>query len=311
MTTILLGPQRFSITVRPALESLELPKGPVAFMTAGWEEREDADGELQQHLGGRGRNLHLYQRMLDVVAKDTVLGPAMIAHREAMTELRTYYSLRIEAAMSAILTLHRRSSPHGQRGPAIEAAVAALRDVDTWYRGECKRLYRDLGTRVDPLESPVVGWHRGELAATLRECVAYVVPGGRIDVLLSVIRLFHLHIPPELPVLAWSAGAMAMCDRVLLYHDHATRATSPELLDRGVGRLGGIIALPHARRRLALDDTFRMSVLAQRFPDHRLVLLDEGAQLRFDPPSTPGAARTLPTGARVIAPDGSIEVVSA
>ena len=49
-----LGPQRRDPTLAAALQSLGLPaEARVATITAGWQEREDDDGELREHLGQR------------------------------------------------------------------------------------------------------------------------------------------------------------------------------------------------------------------------------------------------------------------
>ena len=82
--------------------------------------------------------------------------------------------------------------------------------------------------------------------------------------------------------------------------------TAAEVHDTGTGRLPGIIALPHAKRRLRIDDQERMAVLARRFPGHRMTLLDDGAVLRF-----PEGTSELPTGARIIDLDGRVSLVGA
>ena len=65
MKVILLGPQRRP-TVDVVARSLGLGRegldGPVATVTAGWQEREPDDGELTALLGGRAVNLSLYRR---------------------------------------------------------------------------------------------------------------------------------------------------------------------------------------------------------------------------------------------------------
>ena len=73
MRIVLLGPQR-----RPTLEgvarSLGLSgpglAGPVATITAGWQEREPDDALLADLLEGRAVNLALYRRWLDVRDRD-------------------------------------------------------------------------------------------------------------------------------------------------------------------------------------------------------------------------------------------------
>ena len=79
----------------------------------------------------------------------------------------------------------------------------------------------------------------------------------------------------------------------------------------------GVIALPHARRRLRLDDRARCAVLARRFPDHRLLLLDDGTSVVFgtggEPVAEPAgtAYGLLPHGVRVLTGDGVVQEVGA
>ena len=57
MRAIVLGPQRLP-TLGSVARALDLP-APVATVTAGWEERESDDAELDGLLGGRSANLRL------------------------------------------------------------------------------------------------------------------------------------------------------------------------------------------------------------------------------------------------------------
>jgi hypothetical protein len=106
---------------------------------------------------------------------------------------------------------------------------------------------------------------------------------------------------------------MAMCDPVVLFHDFAPQGvTAPEVHDRGLGRLRGVVPLPHARRRLALDDREHMAVFAARFPAHRLVPLDAGTVVRFGPGSTGSDGRVVvPDGTRVVSTEGALVTVGA
>ena len=304
MTTILLGPQRFTTTVGTTVRSLELG-GRIAMINAGWEERESDDDELNGHLDGRGVNLRLHHRMMDVLAKDEHFAAAAITFRDRQDELRAFYGIRLQSAIDAVHAVHHRTSIHGV-GPLAELdAVEAVREVDRWYAAELAELYRAVGATAPRVESGTIGWHMGEISATLANCAGVVVAGGNVRTLLRAMRVFDVRIPPELPVVAWSAGAMALTDQVVLFHDFTPHGvTAAEVHDTGTGRLPGIIALPHAKRRLRIDDQERMAVLARRFPGHRMTLLDDGAVLRF-----PDGTSELPTGARVIDLDGRVSVV--
>ena len=72
---VLLGPQRFRPTLRPAMDSLGLG-GPVAVITAGWQERETEDRELEEHLACEVVDLRLYHRADEVRQADPPLAAA-------------------------------------------------------------------------------------------------------------------------------------------------------------------------------------------------------------------------------------------
>src|SRR5262249_12105081 len=104
----LLGPQR-----RPALDTVAAslyPQGPIATITAGWQEREPDDGELSKLLGARDVNLRLYQRLLDVQERDPqfALGERKLA--AVLDELQDLYLLRLDPALQAVYALPRRSA---------------------------------------------------------------------------------------------------------------------------------------------------------------------------------------------------------
>lgn len=341
--TVLLGPQRFMTTAGSTLRALEL-EGPVATVTAGWEEREDQDAELNEVLDGRARNLRLYHRTFDVLDKDERFASAAITFRDRHDELQSFYRLRLQGALETVYAVQRRSSAHGTAAAALDDAIGAVRRLDDWYSAELKGLYREFEAQAPSEQSEVIAWHRGELSELLAESAALVITGGHVGSLLRALRLFALPIGDDLPVIAWSAGAMALTDKVVLFHDHAPQGShEAEVYDRGLGRVPGVVALPHARRRLRLDDRGRCAVLARRFPHHRLLLLDDGTSAVFGGeavfegktvfegkaalegngpavgagagPGEPAAAGEhaaygpLPHGVRVLTPDGVVQEV--
>jgi hypothetical protein len=305
-TTILLGPQRFTTTVGAVVSSLDVP-GRIAVVNAGWEERESDDGELNGLLDGRGANLRLHHRMMDVLTKDEHVAAAAIAFRDRQDELRAFYGIRLQSAVDVVHAVAHRTSRYGLGQHAVDAALAAVREVDRWYAAELADLYRSAWAAAPRDDSATIGWHRGEIGALLDECSAVVVAGGNVRTLLQTLHLFDVSLPAGKPVVAWSAGAMALTDTVVLFHDDTSHGvTAAEVHDTGLGRLPGLVVLPHAKRRLHLDDPSRMLVLARRFPGHRLALLDDGAVLRFDDGVT-----DLPDGARYVDDDGHVGVVGA
>ena len=98
-------------------------------------------------------------------------------------------------------------------------------------------------------------------------------------------------------MIAWSAGAMALTERIVLFHDRAPQGPGhPEVYGSGLSVLRNVVPLPHARARLLLDDAPRMAVFARRFAPARCVLLENGTRIdtgqrRQLPAGHPGAGR--------------------
>ena len=108
MRAILLGPQRRP-TVDAVVRSLGLA-GPFATVTAGWQERESDDAELNAVLGGRGVGLGLYRRWLDVQERDPEYAAAERAVAGVLAELQDLYLLRLDYALQAVYALQRRAA---------------------------------------------------------------------------------------------------------------------------------------------------------------------------------------------------------
>lgn len=305
MTVILLGPQRFRPSVRETLQSLDAT-GPVATITAGWQEREPDDDELDALLDGRGRNLGLYGRWLDVLERDPELHDAIRQRTEVLDELQSVYTLWLTHAIAAVSELVLRDIQARVAVAALDDAILALRDIDRRHVQLIGEVYDEFYDRWKPHERPVVAEHRAAVATALEECAAVALAGGHVGALLDCLHLFN--VAPALAgksVFGWSAGAMAMTDRVLLYNDLAPDGRSySEVLGSGLGLCPGVVALPHARRRLRLDDPVRVLVMARRLAPATCVILEDGARVECSPDG-------LPAGTPILTTDGQIGVTGA
>ena len=95
-------------------------------------------------------------------------------------------------------------------------------------------------------------------------------------------------------MIAWSAGAMALADRIVLFGDRSPRGPGhAEVYGSGLSLLRDVVLLPHARARLLLDDTARMAVLARRFAPARCVPLEAGTRIDVEDGRWPGGIRTI------------------
>jgi hypothetical protein len=294
---ILLGPQR-----RPMLDgvvrSLGLP-GPFAMVTAGWQEREPDDGELRALLGGRGVGLELYRRWLDVQDRDPEYAAAERGLQGVLAELADLYLLRLDYALQAVYALQRRTS-----GDPVAEAVAGVQSLDAAHLAHVHEVRGEFFDRVRPHDRPVIALHRAEVADLLGSAAALVVAGGHVGVLAEVLHLFNVaaalqSTAERSPVIAWSAGAMALADRIVLFGDRSARGPGhPEVYGSGLSVVRDVVLLPHAKARLLLDDTPRMAVFARRFAPARCVLLEAGTRVEL--------SGGWPAGARVLGEDGHV-----
>jgi hypothetical protein len=275
----LLGPQRSAAGARTAVSEI-VPDGPVAAVNAGWRERESDTRELDDVLGGRLLNLELHRRWHEVLAADPALAEAEQRLSERLEALRTAYRVRLRPALDAVRAVRRQVRDPRVAAEAEADALAAVRALDTWHLGRSRQLRTEHRRDLGLAERAAVAEHRGEVAGLLADSAGLVVAGGHVGVLLHVLELFAVGEAVAGPVITWSAGAMALAERVVLFHDHPPRGERPpEVYADGLGLYAGVVPFPHARRRLRLDQPERMALLARRLAPSRAVLLSDGARL--------------------------------
>jgi len=305
---VLIGPQRIDPTLKDAAASLGL-HGRVAAVTAGWEEREGEDQEMRDHLGMRVVNLRVYERAEQVYQRDPELFAAMRERHDHLRKLQELYRLRLVHALEASQELLRRGTPAGFEelmGPVVEDALEAVRELDRRHLAHIAAVHARFEERWRPLERESIARHRAELKAQLVGCEALCVAGGHVTILLNRMRLFGLlELARGLPIIAWSAGAMALSPRVVVFHDSPPQGSgSPEVLEVGLSAFPGLVALPHADRRLRLEDPTRVALFARRFAPDVCAVLVKGARLDWD-----GERWTGAEGTRRLGTDGTLGAV--
>ncbi len=307
MRVILLGPQRRP-TVDAAVRSLGPLGGPIATVTAGWLEREPDDQLLSTLLGGVDVNLELYRRWLDVQDKDPGYAAAQRRLAGVIGELSDTYLLRLDYALQAVYALQRRFDVAADEADAgaVDDAIAAVRELDAAHLHQVDSVRGEFFAELRPHDRPVIAEHRAAVADVLGSASALVMAGGHVGVLAEVLHLFNVAAAPLSRVIAWSAGAMALADRIVLFHDRAPQGPGhPEVYGTGLSLLRSVVLLPHARTRLLLDDTPRMAVFARRFAPARCVLLENGTRLEADRDGG------WPPGTRVFGQDGRVTTLEA
>jgi hypothetical protein len=301
----LLGPQR-----RPTLDRVLFSlgvDGPVAVVNAGWQEREADDAEILSLAGGHAVNLRLFTRWMEVLQADPEYAVAEREHRQLLDELRQLYLIRLDHALQAESAVTARTDAHAHTlAMASTDALEAVRLLDATHLARVQELH-DTFYGTWKLESRgAIAGHREEVRGLLSTAQCLVVAGGHVGELNRLLHLFHLspHVPAR--VVAWSAGAMALTERVVLFHDRAAQGASlTEVFDAGIGVIPGLVLLPHARRRLVTDDVLRMSGLARRFAPDSCLVLDDGVRVDLGPDGN------LPPDARVVGANGLITGMTA
>jgi hypothetical protein len=298
-----LGPQRFRPTLDRAVAALEI-EGDLATVTAGWQEREREVEELHDHLGGRAVNLELHRRGNLVFEEDPEFAAAYHRRQELFREMQEIYALRLDAAMSASLALAARPGHARLLEEERYAALESVRALDEMHVARLAEIHDEFDGRWRPAERSALRTQREELARLIEGVSGIAIAGGHVAVLLNRLRLFDIFaLSGTRPVLAWSAGAMACAERVVLFHDHPPHGPGhPQVLDQGLALAEGLIFLPHARRRLDLGDTIRVSLFARRFDPTALAVLEDGAILTW----RQGTGWSADEGCLKLQPDGSL-----
>ena len=167
---------------RDGVRSLQVD-GPVATVTAGWEEREREDAELDEVLGGRSRNLGLFGRLTDVLDTDARFAAAALALRERSTSCRLY-SLRLQRTLDSVYAVQRRTVRDDIAGAALGGRGASGPGGRRLVSRTVDQLYGELEMASPVSESEPVQRHRAEVAEVLGSAGALAIAGGHVGVLL-------------------------------------------------------------------------------------------------------------------------------
>lgn len=263
---VLLGAQRYEPTLGDAISDLEVA-GKIATITAGWQERENDDDDLVEHLHGACVNLALHARAEDVFKTD---GEFARAHRERQSVLRQrqdFYRIRLEHALDAAEMIRNRSAADEILEDEARTSIEEIQELDHKHLARCTRDQRSFEDALKPAERPAIAKHRKELADIVAECDAIAIAGGHVASLLNRLTLFGIaDLVNDKVVFAWCAGAMAISERVVLFHDSPPQGPgAAEVLDTGLGLAKSVVVLPQSEFRLRMEDRERVSIMARRF----------------------------------------------
>lgn len=279
---LILGPQAAQPNLREALQTAGIA-GPLVAITAGWQEREGELDALETHLGQRVKDLRLYERAEGVFARDPALHTAYRQRQADLRNLQDAYRLRLDHAKAAAREMFARADDSELGRWARRDAVGALRRLDAGHLHMIERVHQRFTSAWRDSLRTLLERQQAELQHLIASAAAVCIAGGHVAVLLNRLRLFGLgHALRDKTIVAWSAGAMCLTDRVILFHDRPPQgAGNAEVFEAGLGLIPRTVLLPHAATRLALEDTTRVALAARRFSPSICHTLDAGSILHW------------------------------
>lgn len=283
MKGVLLGPQQLKQSLGVAVKALDR-EGPVALVTAGWQEREDQDEELAGQLGRPTINLRLYERAEQVFHDDPEFAKAHRKRQDQLRQIQEFYRERLERTFDAAIDIDRRSVGSDLHADELRLSFEQIRRLDQEHLDRVTALREAHELQLRPFERPVIARHREELRRLLSRVHLLAIAGGHVAGLLNRLRLFGLKdLLQDQALIAWSGGAMVTGDRLVLFHESPPEGVGiSEVLEQGLGLHHGVLPLPNPKLRLKLDDPFRVSWLSRRYQPEKCVALDQGDFVLFD-----------------------------
>lgn len=163
-------------------------------------------------------------------------------------------------------------------------AISQLRALDKHHLRQVDKIHARFDNAFNVGCNAPLAEHTAAFAEALSRFDSLLITGGNVVVLMNRLRLFGLDQQlGQKNIIAWSAGAMVLCDRIVLFHDRMPQGRrDAEIMCRGMGLLPGIVLLPDARGRLRSRDSLRVSLFDRRFSPATSVTLDNGSHLLYE-----------------------------
>jgi hypothetical protein len=304
-TCILLGPQRPTINLGGAFDLLDGDR-PVAVVSAGWQEVEEDIEHVRKVVPRSLVNLRLYGRAEEVFGRETRLQEIYRERQDRLMELQRLHRYRLNSSMLATRRLLLEDNDTLMLRHEQRHAFSQQRALDKHHLQRIGALHEDYEARIAEQVSPLLSEHIQEVAETIAGCDTVLITGGNVAILRNRLRLFRLDsLLASRNIVAWSAGAMVLADKVVLYHDNTPEGRrNAEVFDQGLGILGNVVLLPDAKHRLNAADRTRVALFCRRFAPAACLTLDSGSMLRFDDGRLSAA-----TGVRQLSRNGTLRKV--
>ena len=280
---ILLGPQRPVTNLGAAIVEAALPDGPLAVISTGWQEAEGDIDDIQALTERPLVDLRLYQRTEELFAAAPDLLAAYRARQDELKALQRLYRTRLRRSLGAARQMLRANAGRSLVDAEQRHAIAQLRALDRHHMRRVNSIYGEFDATFEAAAGEPLRAHRAGISRLLEGTETVVITGGNVAVLINRLRLFGLgSLLAGKNIVAWSAGAMALTERIVLFHDNPPQGRrNPEIFGPGLGLVRRYTLFPNARARLKTSDRVRMQLMSRRFLPSACVTLDSGSMLRF------------------------------
>ena len=281
---LLLGPQRPVANIGSALARSGLSGGPIGVISAAWQEAEGDISVLQGLVENPLSDLRLYQKAEALFAADTRLHDAYRSRQERLKEQQRLYRLRLRQLMIAARATLRAEGEPSVIAAERRHAISQLRALDQHHLRQIEKIHARFDTAFNVDCHTALAEHSAAFVEALSRFDSLLITGGNVVVLMNRLRLFGIDRQLDRKnIVAWSAGAMVLCDRIVLFHERLPQGRrDAEIMCRGMGLLPGIVLLPDARGRLRSRDSHRVSLFDRRFSPASCITLDNGSHLLFE-----------------------------
>lgn len=280
---ILLGPQNPTRNVGEAIAGAALADGPLAVVSAGWQEAEGDLAELEAVIGRPLVELGLYRRADAVMQADPELAEAHRQRQDRLQERQRLYRLRLRSLVMAARRLNNIEGDGETLSSERRHAIKQLRALDRHHLKKCEAEYLAFEQETTLADRPSIAPHLEEIGELLEGTAGVVLTGGNVGVLINRLRLFGFQtLLKDKPAIGWSAGAMVMTPRIVLFHDRMPQGRrDAEVFGYGLGLVPGIVAMPDTVHRLRTDAKKRSALLAKRFSPDACVTLNNANALTW------------------------------
>lgn len=278
----LLGPQGPTPDVGAVLRDLGIA-GPVALVRAGYQERESEDAEINA-LGVPVTNLALHARGVEVFKEAAEYTAAYQARQQRLRHLQAFYRTRLDGIEDAAKKISVRYVEPELLAQEEKVSVDMFRQMDNDHVERCQAVRAAFDQAWPADRVPALAKHRREVRELMDNTSALVIAGGHVASLNNRLQMFDvLANNANKPIVAWSAGAMVLTDRIVLFHDYPPYGSDiAQLLEPGAGLVSGLVVLPDPRRRINLDAKSGIQQFARRMAPATCVAMDHGARLILD-----------------------------